>query len=332
MERTFLLAPGPSPEAPLLMVLHGTGTNGKGMAAFTGLARRGPAAGFATVFPDGLGEVWDRGRPLVGRESISDTDFLQALVGRLVSEGVARAGALWLAGMSNGAFFVEYLARRGLLCVRGIALVAGAATRGSQAGGPPSQAAAVLMFQGSADPVVPYGGGLIGSKGPFGERLSRLAAERGEEGGERVAVPAEEVAREWAGVVGVGVCGATAGGVCGTTAGGVVGATAGGVGGATAGGVGGATAGGVCGAVSGALSGGWAAPVVLHLPVAAGELPVTRMDWSVESGPPVVLYRIEGGGHTWPGGPQYLPVDAIGPVARGLDATGILLDMARSTA
>ena len=42
---------------------------------------------------------------------------------------------------------------------------------------------------------------------------------------------------------------------------------------------------------------------------------------------PVVLYRIEGGGHAWPGGPQFLPPRVIGPIPRHLDATGILLEM-----
>ena len=37
--------------------------------------------------------------------------------------------------------------------------------------------------------------------------------------------------------------------------------------------------------------------------------------------------RIEGGGHGWPGGPQYLPARVIGPIPRHLDATGILLEM-----
>jgi hypothetical protein len=34
-----------------------------------------------------------------------------------------------------------------------------------------------------------------------------------------------------------------------------------------------------------------------------------------------------GGGHGWPGGPQFLPARVIGPVPRHLDATGILLEM-----
>jgi polyhydroxybutyrate depolymerase len=39
----------------------------------------------------------------------------------------------------------------------------------------------------------------------------------------------------------------------------------------------------------------------------------------------VALYRIDGGGHTWPGGAPYLPERFIGPVARSLDASGTLL-------
>lgn len=295
VERTFLVAPAPEPESPLLMVLHGTGTTGKGMAAFTGLARRGPLAGFATVFPDGLGEVWDRGRQLAGREGVSDTAFLQALVGRLVADGVARPGALWLVGMSNGAFFVEHLARRGLLAVRGIGLVAGAQTRDSRDAASPTQAAAVACFQGTADPVVPYEGGPIGTRGPFGRKISRLAAERGEEGDARVAVAAEEVARDWALANASGDPAAPGGP-----------------------------------AVPGLAVPGSAVPgpVISQLAMAEGGLPVRRLEWAPQGRPPVVVYRIEGGGHAWPGGPQYLPVEAIGPVARGLDATGILLEMA----
>jgi polyhydroxybutyrate depolymerase len=55
--------------------------------------------------------------------------------------------------------------------------------------------------------------------------------------------------------------------------------------------------------------------------------PVTRLTWSAPGCPPVVLYRIEGGGHGWPGGPQFLPARVIGPIPRHLDATGILLKL-----
>src|SRR6476646_8631966 len=57
--RTYSLAPASHPAAPLLIALHGAGSTGLGMAALTGLAERGPAGGFACVFPDGWGGVWN---------------------------------------------------------------------------------------------------------------------------------------------------------------------------------------------------------------------------------------------------------------------------------
>lgn len=40
----------------------------------------------------------------------------------------------------------------------------------------------------------------------------------------------------------------------------------------------------------------------------------------------VVLYKIIGGGHTWPGGAQYLPVSTIGTTCHDIDATKIIWD------
>jgi polyhydroxybutyrate depolymerase len=68
-------------------------------------------------------------------------------------------------------------------------------------------------------------------------------------------------------------------------------------------------------------------PVVSQLPVVAGDPTVSLLTWAAPGCPPVVVYRIEGGGHGWPGGPQFLPARMIGPIPRHLDATGILLDM-----
>jgi polyhydroxybutyrate depolymerase len=71
-------------------------------------------------------------------------------------------------------------------------------------------------------------------------------------------------------------------------------------------------------------------PAIEELTQAPGDPPVTRLIWSAPGCPPVVLYRIEGGGHGWPGEPQYLPARVVGPIPRHLDATGILLDMVTS--
>ena len=76
------------------------------------------------------------------------------------------------------------------------------------------------------------------------------------------------------------------------------------------------------------VSGGSARSAIEELPMPPGELPVTRIGWSRPGCHPATLYRVDGGGHDWPGGPQFMPSRMIGPVSRHLDATGLLLEMA----
>lgn len=69
---------------------------------------------------------------------------------------------------------------------------------------------------------------------------------------------------------------------------------------------------------------------------ATGDLPDTdptdgcRTHWQRWSGgrkrTEVWLYTLEGGGHTWPGGPQYLPRRYIGRVCRDFDASFAIWD------
>lgn len=45
-----------------------------------------------------------------------------------------------------------------------------------------------------------------------------------------------------------------------------------------------------------------------------------------KDGTEVILYTIQGGGHTWPGGTQYLPEFMVGRVCRDIDATPLIWD------
>jgi polyhydroxybutyrate depolymerase len=52
---------------------------------------------------------------------------------------------------------------------------------------------------------------------------------------------------------------------------------------------------------------------------------VTRKEYISEGdGTEVILYSIEGGGHTWPGGFQYLPAWVIGKTSRDIDANEVI--------
>lgn len=275
IERTFAVARGAPPSAPLLLVFHGMGINGAVTAEWTGLARRGPAAGFATVFPEGLHEMWDDtgfGRS----DGIDDAGFIGVLIETLTGDGTVRGDHTILVGFSNGATFVEYLARHGIVKAHGIVLVAG--TSRVVSGTPamrPVQEYAVLCIAGTADPNVPYGGGRAsGLTGLIARRRVRRVLLRAEG---RESVGPEVICTDWALANG-----------CGPE------------------------------------------PVVDVLASNASDVPVERLTWSAPGRLPVVLYRILGGGHGWPGGPQYAPRLLIGRISKTFDATGVALDFAGS--
>jgi polyhydroxybutyrate depolymerase len=295
IRRTYWLARAPRRRGqaapPLLMALHGSGMDGRGMAWFTGLAKRGPAAGITTVFPDGWKGAWHPARPPASEPELDDARFLAELATHLEGLGAARSWPVFLAGISQGAWYAEHVARNGLLPVTGLFLVAGTALEWSRRMVPvPQLRAGMVLVMGTSDPTSPYTGGRLTRRGISGHILKRRAVRHGELPGEDIVAGAEDVVGDW--TVGNGIM------------------------------VGGITA-----------TGSIVRPSIEELPIAPGDLPVTRKAWTGPGCHPVTLYRIDGGGHGWPGGPQFMPARVIGPVARHLDATGLLLDMAeRETA
>lgn len=274
--RTFALAPAGRPDAPLLIALHGAGGNGVGMAALTGLHRSGPAVGCTVVFPDGAGNVWNdnRGAPkLASRQGVDDVAFLRTLVDHLGATGRGDPTSVHLAGISNGAFLAEHIARNERLDVRTAVLVAATATAASRAARPvPARPTSIVVFMGTSDRLVPYAGGRIGFNRPDGRPRRRHHHHGSGEAPRGVAVPAEVVAADWA-----------------------------------------------------AANGHTTPPVVepIGLP---GDLPVTRIAWQTSGHAPVLLHRIDGGGHTWPGLDARVPERIVGRCAR-LDASAIALEI-----
>jgi polyhydroxybutyrate depolymerase len=68
-------------------------------------------------------------------------------------------------------------------------------------------------------------------------------------------------------------------------------------------------------------------PTVINLPATVDDgTKVIKEEYSNPNGLKVIGYTIEGGGHTWPGGSQYLPKIMIGTVSHNLDACEVIWD------
>jgi polyhydroxybutyrate depolymerase len=251
---------------PLVLALHGGGGSGLSMDPLTGGALSAEAArrGWLLVCPDGIAKGWNDGRLLTSardraRAGVDDVGFLSALIDRMIAREHADPSRVYVTGISNGGFMSMRLAIELSNRVAAAAAVAASLSKvleHSRAVRP----VAVLLFNGTADPLVPYDGGTI----------SVLGRSRGE------VLSTPETVRWWA-----------------------------------------------------ARDGCKGAPTVQRLPDRDpddGTRVTVETNTPCAAGTEVVLYRVEGGGHTWPDGRQYLPTFVVGRITHDLDGTQAIFD------
>lgn len=147
---------------PLVVVLHGGGGSSAQMR-FAGFDSIGDREGFAVVYPDGYRRHWNDGRTDMDaatvREGIDDVAFLREVIAETSRELDIDPQRIFVTGISNGAMMSGRVACEMADVVAGVALVAG--SLGAEEAGRcvPSRAVAFLDISGTADPLVPYGGG-----------------------------------------------------------------------------------------------------------------------------------------------------------------------------
>jgi polyhydroxybutyrate depolymerase len=245
---------------PLLLLFHGGGGRGKGMARLTRIEPIADRAGFIVVYPDGIDRHWNDGRDTI-KNKVDDIGFIATLIGSLEREYPIDRGRVAAAGISNGAIFAERVGCDLAGRVGTIAAVAGTLAADYAPDCHPARPLSVLQFDGTRDPIMPYAGGHVADFGGHGE------------GGNVLSVDA--TAAFWSRIDGCG-------------------------------------------------DGLRDQP----LPASARFDPtrVTLESSGVcRDGSAVRVYSIAGGGHTWPGGMQYLPRFIIGRTTRQIDASAIIV-------
>lgn len=165
--RTYVLHVPAGVERPSALVvnLHAAGANGGAQAALTHYDAVADAHGFAVVYPDGIDASWadGRGASVPDRQRVDDVGFVSALVGKLVADYGIAPGRVFVTGLSAGAFMANRLACDRADLFAAVAPVAG--TLGAGVPCNPSRPVSVFETHGSADPIVPYGGGGMTGRG-----------------------------------------------------------------------------------------------------------------------------------------------------------------------
>jgi len=178
IQRHYLLVrPSIPPEGrpALVIVLHG---HMGGAAQALGLGRVGRSAlalwpklaesdGFLVAAPDGLkGRDRQRGWNDCRSDAINnpvsdDVAFLDALAARLIKEENADPRRIYVTGMSNGALMALRAALEMSPAPAAVAAISGGMAAKSACGAS-GRPVSVLLVNGTADPLVPYGGGGVG--------------------------------------------------------------------------------------------------------------------------------------------------------------------------
>jgi polyhydroxybutyrate depolymerase len=167
---------------PLALVLHGNDPSGGGgrlMREWTGFDRQADTWGWAIAYPDGHAGCWADGRGVTTADEagVDDVAFLRAVIEWSAQQCGTSPDRTVVAGMSNGAFMAHRLALEASAQVAVLAAVAGglpAALRDLR----PTHAVSAMLVHGTADELVPIGGGYSRRRGPNGELRGRTLSLR----------------------------------------------------------------------------------------------------------------------------------------------------------
>jgi polyhydroxybutyrate depolymerase len=170
MERTYLqyMPRNLKANAPLLFALHPSGGDGEGMRDATGAEfdMLADANGFVVLYPDGYETTWNDCRKAspqpARRMNIDDKGFIEAMIEKQVADNRIDRRRVFAAGWSNGGHLAYRLAMERPELFAGVASIAGSRpTDENNACTPTNRPVAVMIINGTADPINPHDGGEV---------------------------------------------------------------------------------------------------------------------------------------------------------------------------
>jgi len=149
----------PTNARPLVLNLHGGGSNGKEQAFSSKMKQKSDSAGFIVVHPDAthwspLVRRWNCG-PHADQEDIDDVGFISAMLDSLEEEFCIDTDKIYSTGISSGGFMSYRLACELSNRIAAVAPVAAMLDFNCS----PSRAVPIIHFHGTDDVYAPYEGG-----------------------------------------------------------------------------------------------------------------------------------------------------------------------------
>ena len=148
--------------APLIIALHGRGSNGTRMEELSELNTRADRYEFIVVYPDASDGTWFYPRGLGGfGEEPDDTAFLLAVIDKLVDEQGVDDRRIYVTGISNGGFMAQRLACDAPDRIAAMASVAATGFAEMEFACNKDIPVAAMFIHGTEDQLVPWKGRAI---------------------------------------------------------------------------------------------------------------------------------------------------------------------------
>lgn len=141
-------------ETPLVINLHGFGSNARQQAIYSGFPDKADNEGFIVVTPNGTGSPQHWNYPGLG--GADDIAFMGDLLDRVEADLCIEVKRVFVSGISNGAAMASFIACAMPDRISAIAPVAASVFPRTCTGAAPVP---IISFQGTDDPCVPFNGG-----------------------------------------------------------------------------------------------------------------------------------------------------------------------------
>jgi polyhydroxybutyrate depolymerase len=165
---------------PLVLNFHGYTSSPATQLVFSGLGARADTQGFILALPEGVATSWNSGNCCADAytNGVDDVGFARAVVADISSKLCVDEERIYATGMSNGGMFAQRLACDAADMFAAIAPVAGVLTLKPEECNP-VRPISVMHYHGSADPIVQFTGGGIGTTIPVADSMAFWVAKNG---------------------------------------------------------------------------------------------------------------------------------------------------------
>lgn len=147
---------------PLVLDLHGLGSNEQQQRGISGIRAVADREGFLVVWPNGFETAWNAGI-CCGNEELDDVAFLRDVVARTMDEASVDPQRVYATGLSNGGAMSHRLACDAADLFAAVVPAAFPLPFADFADCRPSRPIAVLTVMGLTDKLVPYDGAVFAS-------------------------------------------------------------------------------------------------------------------------------------------------------------------------